>query len=79
MKLKLYLLKKLLYFSAKVEAMLNQMAAVSRISHLIITDYGANIRECCEVAKQKGEENKKGSLMRTFLLFLLDLNQGPSD
>ena len=22
---------------------------------------------------------KKGSLLRTFLLFLLDLNQGPSD
>ena len=27
----------------------------------------------------KREYNKKGSLLRTFLLFLLDLNQGPSD
>ena len=79
MKLKLYLLKKLLCSSAKVETIHNQMVTVDRISFLIITDCATNIRECCEVAKQKGEENKKGSLLRTFLLFLLDLNQGPSD
>ena len=27
----------------------------------------------------KGGITKKGSQLRTFLLFLLDLNQGPSD